>query len=637
MRQGKFAAIGQLGQLRHQLHQLRVRVIVCVVLLGAHGLALAGHGVNRALTDDPSPYLQLHAGDPVHWRRWDAAAIEEARRTGRLLFVSVGYFSCHWCHVMRRESFSDKRIAQILNTAFIPVKVDRELEPALDEYLNTFVQATRGYSGWPLNVFLTPAGHPLVGGVYLPPEQFQRLLSRVTEVWQQDRDQLEKAAAESAGALVAADQKIVELTLDPAGVARLLATFVRQSNDIADEVDGGFGVTSKFPSVPQLRTLLLTQSMNPEPQLRAFLMLTLHQMADKGLRDHLGGGFFRYTTDPEWSKPHFEKMLYDNALLADLYLQAAEVLATPAFAQVAYDTLDFMLAELWRDGAFAASLSAVDDKDVEGGYYLWDDATLERVLDDDERRVAGLAWRLTGPPPFEHGYLPITGAGRRAIAGQLGIEGERIDALLAAATDKLRDERRKRRIPKDTKQLTAWNGMALGALARAGARPDGARYLRAARQLRTVIASELWTGSVLLRARGVDGDRGQGSLQDYAYAAEGLIALARTSRSKADYELVRQILVDAWQRFHTDRGWRRSSESLIPMLPPSPAMSDGPTPSPSATILAVTLETAEFLKDDGLREQAEAALRRASGVFSAQPFFYASHVAVLARFVSHAP
>jgi uncharacterized protein YyaL (SSP411 family) len=612
-------------------------LLTILVLLGIHGLVLAEHGVNPVLANDASPYLQLHAGDPVHWRRWDSAAVDEARSSGRLLFISVGYFSCHWCHVMRRESFSDPGIARMLNSAFIPVKIDRELEPALDEHLNSFVQATRGYSGWPLNVFLTPEGYPLVGGVYLPQEQFQTLLTRVTQAWQQDRETLEKAAADAAGSLFSNDKEPVALTLDRDHVEPILANFVKQSHDIADELGGGFGFTSKFPSVPQLRTLLLAESLTPDPKLRGFLVRTLQQMADKGLRDHIGGGFFRYTTDPKWLTPHLENMLYDNALLADLYLQAADILQTPAFVQVAYDTLDFMLAEMWRDGAFAASLSSVDDKDVEGGYYLWDDATLERVLDDDERRAARLAWQLAGTPPFEQGYLPIAGTDRGMIAAQLTIDSEQLDGLLASAGDKLRAERRARTLPKDTKQLTAWNGIALGALARAAATPGGTRYLAAARQLRDVIATELWTGSTLLRARGIGGDRGQGSLQDYAYATEGLIALARTTRSAADYALLREILIDAWQRFHTERGWRSTSDPLIPMLPPSPAMSDGPTPSPSATILAVTLETAALLKDDRLREQAETAMGRSGPVLSEQPFFYASHVAVLARFVANPP
>ena len=602
------------------------------MLLAGHAVAYAGHAANRTLADDSSPYLQLHAGDPVHWRRWEASSMEEARRSGRLVFVTVGYFSCYWCHVMRRESFSDSGIAEMLNTAFVPMIVDRELEPALDEYLNAFVQATRGYSGWPLNVFLTPEGHPLLGAVYLPPEQFRTLLRRLTVAWQQRRGELEKAAADAAGELQSGHQQIQEITVDRASVAPILETFVQQSNRIADELEGGFGDTSKFPSVPQLRTLLLVQGMAQEPNLTEFLMLTLRQMADNGLRDHLGGGFFRYTTDPNWLTPHFEKMLYDNALLADLYLQAAEALDTPGLALVAHDTLDFMLAELWRDGAFDSSLSAVDDKDVEGGYYLWDRETLERVLDDDEQRVADLAWQLTGPPPFEQGYLPVAGADGAAIAEQLAIEVEAVDALVVSARDKLRAERRSRTLPRDSKQLTAWNGIALGALARAGARPDGARYLAAARRLREVFASELWTGSVLLRARGAGSAVGPGSLQDYAYAADGLLSLARTTHSAADYELVRRILVDAWRRFHTEHGWRRTGASLIPMLPPSPAISDGPIPSPSATILAASLETAAFLQDEELRGQAEAAMRRAGPDLAEQPFFYASHLAVLVRF-----
>jgi uncharacterized protein YyaL (SSP411 family) len=562
--------------------------------------------------------------------------MEEARRSGRLVFVSIGYFSCYWCHVMRRESFSDESIADMLNTAFVPVKVDRELEPALDEYLNAFLQATRGYSGWPLNVFLTPDGHPLLGAVYLPPEQFRILLQRLTVAWQQGRDELEKAAADAAGALQSGEQESREMTVDRASVAPIVETFVQQSNRIADELEGGFGDTSKFPSVPQLRTLLLIQSLAPEPALTEFLQLTLQQMADKGLRDHLGGGFFRYTTDPNWMTPHFEKMLYDNALLADLYLRAADVLHMPSLRLVAYDTLDFMLAELWRDGAFDSSLSSVDDEDVEGGYYLWDRETLERVLDDDERRVADLAWQLTGPPPFEQGYLPVAGAHGASIAEQLSMDGDAVDALIVSARNKLRAERRSRTLPRDSKQLTGWNGIALAALARAGARPDGARYLAAARRLRDVIALELWTGTGLLRARGASDAAGQGSLQDYAYVAEGLLSLARIAQSEAqsadDYALVRRILVDAWRRFHSQHGWRRAAVSLIPMLQPSSAMSDGPIPSPSAAILAATLETAAFLHDQELRGQAEAAMRRTGPILAEQPFFYASHLAVLARF-----
>jgi hypothetical protein len=611
---------------------LRARLLAGALLLGAPALVSAAHGINRALADDPSPYLQLHARDPVHWQPWNAATLEAARGSGRPLFISVGYFSCHWCHVMRRESFSDAGVAEVLNTRFIPVKVDRELEPVLDEYLNSFVQATRGYSGWPLNVFLTPGGHPLLGTVYLPIEQFRGLLERVAEAWQQERAALEQAAAEAAEALYANARPSVEGSLDDAGVARTVQSFVRQSDGIADELAGGFGVTSKFPSVPQLRTLLLVQQRHPDAKLAAFLMLTLRQMADKGLRDHLGGGFFRYTTDAEWLTPHFEKMLYDNALMAELYLHAAEVLDTPAFAQVAYATLDFMLAELWRDGAFDASLSSVDDHDVEGGYYLWDGETLARLLDDDERKVAGFAWQLTGTPSFERGYLPIGGVEKAAIARHLGMQGEQVAALLTSAGNKLRAERRRRALPRDGKQLTGWNGLALSALARAAASADGGRYLAAARELGGVMGSEMWTGSELLRARGTAGRVGRGSLQDYAYAAAGLLALARTSRSAETYALVHGILADAWRRFHGQGGWRRTSASLIPMLPPSPALSDGATPSPSAALIAASLETAVLAGDDAMRAQAEEAMRQAGGVLVEQPFFYAGHVAVLVRY-----
>ena len=605
-------------------------MVLALALLAGHAQVSADHAPNRALENDPSPYLRLHAEDPVHWRRWEGSSIEEARASGKLIFVSIGYFSCYWCHVMQRESFRDADVARALNAHFVPVKVDRELDPALDEYLNTFVQATRGYSGWPLNVFLTPQGHPLLGVVYLPREQFQVLVERVDEAWGESRVELAEAAAKGAAALQRADRQIVEVSLEGPSVARVVEAFVRQSNAVADELEGGFGSTGKFPSVPQLRALLLVQSMHPDPRLAEFLHLTLRQMATRGLRDHLGGGFFRYTTDPNWATPHFEKMLYDNALLADLYLRAAQVLEAPELGRIAEDTLDFMLDVLWRDGAFDASLSAVDDRDVEGGYYLWDHDTLERVLDDDERRAVDRAWELAGPAPFEHGALPMA-ADDRAAATDLGMDPARLDALLASARAKLMTERRRRTLPRDAKQLTAWNGLALEALARAGARPGGARYLAAARRLRETLAAEMWSGETLRRARGAEAP---GMLEDYAYAAAGLLALARTTGSAEDRALARAILEAGWRRFHTGSGWRRADAALIPMLHPSAAHPDGPTPAASAVMLAATLETAAAFSDEDLRRRAEAALARTGAPLAEQPFFYASHVGVLARYAA---
>ena len=390
----------------------RVAWVVAICLPLVLGVApresFATHEPTNALADSASPYLRLHANDPVHWREWSADLTARAGADDRLIFVSVGYFACHWCHVMQRESFSDPGAAALLNAHFVSVKVDRELDPALDAQLLRFVQATLGHAGWPLNVVLTPDGLPLFGFTYLPVEDFTRLLEQIVARWSADRDSLAGAARTVSDMLEGAARAPAAQAMDAAGVRALADAFTQQASETADGLAGGFGQSQKFPSAPQLALLLDSQRREPVEALAEFLRLTFGAMASLGLRDQLGGGFFRYVTDPGWQVPHFEKMLYDNALLAELYFEAADVLDEPAFESIGMDTLAFMVRELAAPaGGFYSSLSAVDAADVEGGYYLFDADDLERVLDEEERRVVAAAWGFEGPSPIEHGYLPV--------------------------------------------------------------------------------------------------------------------------------------------------------------------------------------------------------------------------------------
>ena len=272
-----------------------------------------------SLASDPSPYLRMHADDPVAWRPLDAEALAEARKQDRLIFVTVGYFSCYWCHVMQGESFVDPEVARRLNTDYIPTVVDRELSPAIDAALIEFVERTRGTGGWPLNVIMTPDGLPLIGITYLPRERFLELLERVMGLWNEERAQLEQAAA--AGAELLARRPVsMDGEFDPQRGLAYRALLVDVALRLADTLAGGFGDQGKFPNAPQLLALLDVESEEPHQELGEFLRLTLDSMADLGLRDHIGGGFFRYTTDPQWQVPHFEKMLYDNAQLARVFL-----------------------------------------------------------------------------------------------------------------------------------------------------------------------------------------------------------------------------------------------------------------------------------------------------------------------------
>lgn len=598
-----------------------VHLLIFAAVLFAETASAAGA---NALAGHPSPYLAMHGQDPVAWRDWGPAVLREARETGRPVFISSGYFACHWCHVMQRESYQDEAIAVLINEHFIPVKLDRELHPALDAYLIGFTQRTAGQAGWPLNVFLTPEGYPLIGLTYVPPSQFKAVLERTSGLWGQDAARLADLARQAAEERAAEDAQGAAKVLrpEPAAVVRAL---VRQALMIGDELAGGFGHQSRFPMAPNLAALLAVQAREPEPGLAEFLCVTLDAMANKGLRDHLGGGFFRYTVDPDWATPHFEKMLYDQALLIPLYLQGAEVLNRPDYRTVARETVEFMLRELaGAEGAFIASLSAVDADGVEGGSYLWRPDELERLLTPGEHRAAVLAWDLRRAPRFEAGHLLIPTGTAAQHAQALDLRPDAVQGLLASARAKLLAARGSRSLPRDDKRLAGWNGLALSALAEAAAAFDEPRYRAAAKALRDFLVERLWTGSELLRAAG-GGRITAASLEDYAYVAQGVADWAAAGRSKADRDLSRRLTALAWERFHGDAGWRLDADPLLPAVPAETALPDSPLPSPSALLIALALESG----DETLARRAREALARSVPTVAANPFAFAGQALLL--------
>ena len=435
-------------------HGMVMSRVVLTMLLIFHAATLPvwAERANQ-LANHPSPYLAMHGEDPVHWQDWGEAAQQAALQEDKLLFVSSGYFSCHWCHVMQRESFSDPAVAALLNKYFIAVKVDRELNPALDSKLIDFVERTQGYAGWPLNVFITPEGYPLVGVVYLPAADFKSLLQSLVTQWQQRKAEL-KQLATAATAELATPQISDAKVLPPDQAESYVKNLFTHTFALADELQGGFGQQNKFPSVPQLQVLLAEYQRNQMQRLGGFLQLTLDHMASQGLNDQLGGGFFRYTVDPAWQTPHFEKMLYDNAQLVSLYLQAAAVFPQMNYQAVAYRTLDFMLRELATpEGALAASLSAVDEQGVEGGYYLWHEADLSRLMTQPEMQVVKLVWGIKGTPALEAGHHLTQVMSLEQAAGQLHLPLATLQTNFASAQKKLLQARAQRRVPPPG---TAW-------------------------------------------------------------------------------------------------------------------------------------------------------------------------------------
>ncbi len=582
-------------------------------------LALPAGALENRLAGHPSPYLAMHGQDPVAWQDWDPKLIEQAQRENKLLFISSGYFSCYWCHVMQKESYSNPEIAAFLNEHFIPVKVDRELHPALDAYLIDYTERTTGRAGWPLNVFLTPQGYPLLGMSYLPPKQFAQVIARLARAWQGDASRLRQLAR----------QALLELTADPVGelpepvsIDTLRTRFLHQVLALADPLEGGFGEQNKFPMTPQLEAVLRLLHDRRHERLDAWLQLTLDQMMNQGLRDHLAGGFYRYTVDPSWQVPHFEKMLYTQALLARVYLLAAERFARQDYAEVAAETLDFVRERMrGPHGLFIASFSATDEAGEEGGSYLWHEDELKRLLKGRDLELVQRHWAMHGAPSVDGGWLPRKGETIEALAKDMQQTPAELKQRLERIRQRLLAARDRRELPADTKEVAGWNGLMIGSLAMAGAQLQRDDFVEAALDLARRLRERLWRDGALWRAR--DGERAVGTagLSDYAYVADGLERLLAV---RPDAELAAwhtALLAQSWQRFHTVRGWRLAERPDLPGMGESPVIQDGALPAAAAVVLASGLRRDE----PRAREAAAEAWPRIQD----EPFWYASWVEAL--------
>jgi uncharacterized protein YyaL (SSP411 family) len=579
-----------------------------------------------------SSYLAMHGDDPVDWQSWTADVLVQAKKENKLVFVSIGYFSCHWCHVMQRESYSNKEIAKQLNDNFISVKVDRELNPALDAYLIDFVTRTRGSAGWPLNVFLTPEGHPLVGMTYLPAEQFMALLQDLHSKWQQSPVYYKQAAARAARDMAGKAAK-PEPPLSKENAERYEFILINQALQLTDEMSGGFGQQTKFPMVPQLESLLGAYERNQNSKLKKVLVTTLDNMATQGLRDHLGGGFYRYTVDPGWQNPHFEKMLYDNALLAHLYLRASKIFSRPDYEVVARETLDFMILEMLKPKeAMVASFSAVDNTNVEGGYYLWENETLTKILNAKELNLLKQLWGMEGHSDFEAGHLPRLQATLSDAAKKLKLDSNEAKKLFDSARKKLLKERSHRKLPVDDKYLAAWNGLALVALVEGAKLKGGEKYKIAAKQIRDYFVNILWDGKRLWRAKGKSGELGQAGLEDYAFGAQGLLAwaqLVENTPDAKDFRLAKRWVDDAWVRFYDKTGWRLSDQTLLPTGYGVPFLDESPLPSPSAVLLHVSDILVKQTGDKTLKENVNSGMSAGHSQLKQVAFDYPTQVSTL--------
>lgn len=591
--------------------------------------------IKNTLKQHASPYLAMHGDDPVAWQEWNEQTVARAKKEGKLIFVSSGYFSCHWCHVMQRESYKNTNVAKILNNFFIPVKVDREINSALDSHLIDFVERTQGRAGWPLNVFITPQGYPLVGMTYVPTDNFIAILNNLKDKWINEKETLESIAKQATDELTTVEVTRRSSKIKAGSGKKHLLAFLADANNYSDDMSGGFGEQNKFPSVPQLDAMLTAYAAKPDEDLRHFLLLTLNKMATQGLNDQLSGGFFRYTVDPNWQIPHFEKMLYDNALLASLYLDAAKILENPFFAHVARTTLNYM-QEVFRSeqGAYIASLSAVDNNDVEGGYYLWQHEELKNALTKDEMALVELLWQLDGVEDIEGGHHLVEVMSLADAAKMLHLEISKATKDLNSAKKKMLNIRNKRIIPRDDKLLAAWNGLALSAYAKAAKQFNDVAYAKAAAEIKNYIYKNLWKNNTLYRAVKNNKTLAEGGLEDYAYVAQGLSDWFEYEHNELDQEWLNQLIKQAWQRFYSKKGWLLAQNMLLKYGQGESVIADGVLPSPSAILIRASLFTpkSRFKDDSSNLKSILAAVNIGNPEITQSSFWYASHIVNLLRY-----
>jgi len=540
--------------------------------------------VSNRLRTAASPYLLQHAENPVDWYPWGEEALARARGEDKPIFLSIGYAACHWCHVMAHESFEEPQTAAHMNADFVCIKVDREERPDLDAIYMDAVVGLTGSGGWPLSVFLTPAGEPFYGGTYWPPvprhglPAFRDVLQRVAEAWRDRREAVLRAGREYAHALRSqlADAEAAPREGDiPARAAeRLFRAY--------DWQYGGWGAAPKFPQ-PLAIEFLLTRAQAHHDRLgRDQAIHALTSMADGGIHDQVGGGFHRYAVDGQWSVPHFEKMLYDNALLARAYLHAWQLTGQPRFRMVLDSTFGFLLREMRHSaGGFFASLDADSDGD-EGAFYIWEAGEARQALSGFEGAEFALAaLSVTPGGNFEGQCVLRRAADLERITAAHGIPTAGIEGVLAAAGNRLLEARTRRTPPAcDDKIVAEWNGLTLLALAEAGRATGNDLYRNASRDLAGFLASTLIDGDHIVRTWR-DGHAGPaGVLADFAALAFGFLAQYQSDFDLRWFDVAERLGDSILRRFGDGSGWLYDTASDNEALIVRPrSLQDNPTPS----------------------------------------------------------
>ena len=587
--------------------------------------------MNR-LADESSLYLRQHAENPVDWYPWGNEAFARARAEDRPVLLSIGYSSCHWCHVMAHESFEDPAVAAVMNELFVNVKVDREERPDVDALYMQATVALSGSGGWPMTVFLTPDGRPFFAGTYFPRTPrggmpgFPDLLRAVSDTYLTRRRDVHAQAEEVASRLRAAAERTSSGgRFTPGFVEDALVGLARAF----DPVNGGFGGAPKFPPSTALEFLLQHARRHPDRvNARRMAELTLARMADGGMHDQVGGGFHRYSTDAHWLVPHFEKMLYDNALLARVYLQAHHLTGAPGWRRVAEATLDYLLREMRVEGGAFASAQDADSPGGEGAFFTWTPDELAALLTPDELRAVTLRYGVSAEGNFEGRTILSVVTPLEAVAREIGTDPS---PLLASARATLYAARSGRPAPaRDDKVIAGWNGLAIAALADSGALLGRADHLEAAREAADFVLARMVVEGRLRRTWQDGRARHLGQLDDHAHMAHGLLQLyaatweprwLRAARTLAD-DLLRLFGDDAGAGFHLAPA---DGEALVAR---TRDVEDHPAPSGNAQAASVLLRLAALTGDTALEDRAAAAIGTVRDEVAAYPHAFATALTV---------
>ncbi len=482
------------------------------------------HRHTNKLIGETSPYLLQHAHNPVDWYPWSKEAFEEASKQDKPIFLSIGYSTCHWCHVMERESFANERIAKIMNEHFASIKVDREQRPDVDEVYMRAVQMITGSGGWPLSVFLTPEGKPFYGGTYFPPDDmfgrpgFEKVLLAIADAWENRRDDLLESAGKISTTLKNLGGQTGREGLSP---DMLKEAYFYLENSF-DGVYGGFGTTPKFPQPSNLSLLLTYWHRTADTKALAMVEATLDAMAKGGIYDHLGGGFHRYSTDAQWLVPHFEKMLYDQALISKVYIQAYQVTGNEKYANVAKEVFDYVLRDMTDPQGGFYSAEDADSEGKEGLFYVWEPGEIKKVLGVEKAEIFNEYYGVTASGNFEdgRGVLSI------AKSAEEFKQGEDVEKVLAESRTKLLEYRSKRVRPhRDDKIISGWNGLMISSMAYGGSVLREPKYVSAAEKAARFVLGKLKSDGRLRRYYCAGKAVELGFLDDYAFMVMALLDL----------------------------------------------------------------------------------------------------------------